>query len=201
MTDTKETTFTGESLTYEILWSCCKRQLNLAEETESGEMYFLLTSMCMAYFTYESYLNFTLHKVAPEIYEDQRNYFRQDEYMGTPGKLKKLCELAALEFPDTSRRPYQSVKMLQRLRDSVAHGKADTFEVSIKHKTSEYPSTIPSSFEEMVKEPHASRCIEDLEKFVIELNGEIKNKYPNVGLLSHPLRGFLGHSISNTLYE
>lgn len=165
-----ETVVSGESYTYEILWSCCQRQIDLAERMTNGKMYYWLTSMSMAYFTYEAYLNHALHKVAPDIYQQERTYFLDPNYYGTPGKLKKLTELASLEFPDVSRRPYQSIKILQKLRDSVAHGKPDPFEVVVKHRAGENPTAIPSSFEKIVSEKNAKNSIADLKEFVRWLN-------------------------------
>ncbi|GAU08877.1 hypothetical protein [Desulfoplanes formicivorans] len=97
---TKEYDVSGERYTYEILWSCCQRQIELAEKIPDGKIYFWLTSMSMAYFAYEAYLNHALHKVAPDIYEHERTYFTGKDYYGTPGKLKKLSELSSLNFPD-----------------------------------------------------------------------------------------------------
>ena len=196
-----KTVISGESFTYEILWSCCQRQLKLAKTEEDGKMYFLLTSMSMAYFTYEAYLNHALHKVAPDIYQVERTYFVDPDYFGTPGKLKKLCELASLDFPDASKRPFQSIKLLQKLRDSVAHGKPDPFEVTVKHRVGENPTAVPSSLDEIVSKTNAERCIMDLEEFIKWLNRELVTKFGSEGLLSHPLRGFLGHSNAEYVEE
>jgi hypothetical protein len=196
-----KTVVSGESYTYEILWSCCQRQVELSKKKEDGKMYFWLTSMSMAYFSYEAYLNHALHKVAPDIYQAERTYFTDPDYYGTPGKLKKLCELASLDFPDASKRPYQSIKMLQKLRDSVAHGKPDPFEVTVKHKAGENPTAIPSSFEKILSENNARNCIADLEEFIKWLNGGLVREFGNEGLLSHPLSGFLGHSNADFIEE
>jgi hypothetical protein len=196
-----KSTVKGESYTYEILWACCLRQQSLAEEVESGNMYFYLTAMSMAYFAYEAYLNHALHKVAPEIYEKERTYFADKDYYGTPGKLKKLCELADIDFPYSSIRPYQSIKKLQILRDSVAHGKPDPFELTIKHKEGDNPSIVRSSFEELVSPKNSKICISDLKDFILWLNSSLVNKFGNEGLIKHPLNGFLGHSYADFVNE
>lgn len=196
-----KTVISGESFTYEILWTCCRRQSALAKTEEHGKMYILLTSMSMAYFTYEAYLNHALHKVAPDIYQVERTYFVGPDYFGTPGKLKKLCELASMNFPDASNRPYQSIKLLQKLRDSVAHGKPDPFEETVKHRAGENPAAIPSSFEKIVSEANAERCIKDLEEFIKWLNQGLVRKFGSEGLLNHPLMGFLGHSNADYVEE
>lgn len=197
----QESTIVGESFTYEILWGCCQRQLAIANKDENGSLYFYLTAMSMGYFTYEAFLNHALHKVDPEVFSDERNYFSATPYYGTSGKLKKLCELAGLEFPKVSERPYQSVKTLQKLRDSVAHGKPFVFEESVKHRVGENPTTIPTGFERVVSKKNANRCIEDLRDFIRWLNSELVKVFGSEGLLIHPLSGLLGHSMAEFEWE
>jgi hypothetical protein len=48
-----ETTIRGETFTYRILWDCCLVQIEAAEKTDASKQAFYITSMLMAYLTYE----------------------------------------------------------------------------------------------------------------------------------------------------
>ena len=65
---------------HRLLWECCLRQSEVAEiarKDKSGPLYFELSAMLMAYFTYEAYLNFLGERVAPEAWKDERTYFTE----------------------------------------------------------------------------------------------------------------------------
>ena len=78
----------------------------------------------MAYFTFEAYLNFVGSSVEPAAWKDERNFFSKDQYRGTQGKLKLLCEKYEIKV-DPDKRPYLTVRELGWLRDYLAHGKPD----------------------------------------------------------------------------
>ena len=195
------TTVSGESYTYEILWSCCQRQLEAGKNEEINSKYFYLAAMTMAYFTYEAYLNHALNCVAPDIYENERTFFTTPAYYGTPGKLKKLCELVDIVFPETGERPYQSLKLLQQLRDYVAHGKPDPFDVAVKHPLGRNPSKIVSRFDEMVTPKNAGKCVDDVKELITSLNASLISKYGAGCLMRGVLSGFLGYSVADFASE
>lgn len=191
----------GESFTYELLWSCCTRQMAVARSGEQGSHYFYLTAMTMAYFTFEAYVNHALRCVAPEIFENEKTHFSKGEYSGTPGKLKKLCELGGFDLPDTSRRPYQSIRLLQNLRDVVVHGKTHTFESRVKHLICENPSVVESKFDKFVSAKQATICLDDTQAFIRWLNSKLRASFFDCGLLVSPLSGFHGHSNAEYVEE
>jgi hypothetical protein len=175
--------------------------MDVARSSEQGSHYFYLTAMTMAYFTFEAYLNHALSCVAPKIFENERAHFSKGKYLGTQGKLKKLCELGGFDLPDTSRRPYQSIRLLQHFRDGVAHGKTHTFESRVKHLIGENPSVVESKFDKFVSAKQATMCLDDTQEYIRWLNSELRASFFDCGLLVSPLSGFHGHSNAEYVEE
>jgi hypothetical protein len=48
--------------------------------------------MVFGFQTVEAYLNFVGERLAPEIWDDERNYFRREPYRGWDGKLRKVMD-------------------------------------------------------------------------------------------------------------
>jgi hypothetical protein len=196
-----ESKVSGISITYEVIWGCCKNQIEVARRKEPGYFYFNLTAMVMAYYTYEAYLNHVLFCIDEETWKNERSFFSTEPYYRTPGKLKKICELIGTEFPDTSRRPYQSIKELQKLRDFIGHGKPEYFEEVIKHKRGENPTYIDSRLTKMVSSKKADRTINDVEEFIKDLNKKVRLKHYHQYILDNPLNGFSGFSTAEEIIK
>lgn len=192
-----ETTVEGEVFTHRVLWSACQRQLHVARSEPKGSWYFHLTAMLMGFMTYEAYVNFLGSKLQPELWKEERTTFRTAPYKGTSGKLRKLCELHDVPFPDKGRRPFQSVTTLNALRDLVAHGKPDEFELTVRHAEGSNPALINCSLDDFVSERKAEQNLADLKEMIESLHAAFVAKEGIDLLLPLALDGTLAMSIGH----
>jgi len=79
--------------------------------------------MVFGFLTVEAYLNFVGERLAPGIWQDERNYFRREPFRGWDGKLRKVMELVEMPWPATITRPLKTILELRELRDRIAHPK------------------------------------------------------------------------------
>ena len=189
-----ETTVQGEVFTHRVLWSTCQRQLAVARAETRGSWYFHLTAMMMGFMTFESYINFLGTKLAPELWANERSHFRSGQYAGTAGKLLKLCELHGVAFPDKGSRPYQSLTKLKALRDFVAHGKPDEFEMTVSHPEGTNPALIKYTLDDYVSEQQAEETIADVRAQIEALHAAFGAKVGYDIILTNALDGTLAMS-------
>lgn len=192
-----ETTVWGEVFTHRVLWSTCQRQLAVARAEPKGSWYFYLTAMIMGFMTFESYVNFLGTKLEPVLWGDERNNFRSGKYAGTAGKLLKLCEMHEVPFPPKGQRPYQSLMKLKSLRDIVAHGKPDEFELTVTHQVGTNPALIKYTLDDYVSSEYAETTIADVREQIESLHAEFVSKAGSDLIFSNPLDGILATSSGN----
>lgn len=144
-----KTQFDGEDFPHRLMWQIVEEQTELASEPKEGWSRPALVAMVFAFHTVEAYLNFVGERLAPEIWKDEQNYFRREDYRGFKGKLRKVMELVELDFPPEER-PLKTIYELKELRDMIAHGKPEKQAGEIVHpEGSEIPlavSTLRSMF-------------------------------------------------------
>jgi hypothetical protein len=131
-----ETQIRGELYTHRLLWECCIELSEAAEKTRRlgrSLFNFELSSMLMAFLTYESYINFLGDRLAPEIWKREKEYFNEIPYKGIEGKLKMVCEICHISNIEKNRRPYQTIKELSSLRTYLSHAKPDKYEKVVRH--------------------------------------------------------------------
>ena len=134
---TVRTSVEGERFLHKDLWRVVERQLDHALGTPRGAFYDDLVAMVFALHALEAYLNFVGERVAPEIWKDEREFFRNVPYRGFDGKVRKVLELVGLAEPACDIRPYSTVWVLKDLRDLIAHAKPMTFVKVIEHSSEE----------------------------------------------------------------
>ena len=141
---TLKSTYEGDELVHRRLWRIVEMNAKAAEEQVEGSFYPALISQVFAFHTIEAYLNFVGERIAPEIWKDERNYFRREPYRGWDGKLRKVMELVDLtREPD--KRPQTTIARLRFLRDLIAHGKSERFAGEHIHSSEERPPLFPPS--------------------------------------------------------
>src|SRR5688572_20133205 len=94
-----QTTVEGERFIHKELWRVVERQLDHAKRIPSGAFYDHLVAMTFAFHTLEAYLNYVGEKLAPDIWKDERNYFRKEPFRGFDGKVRKVLELVGVAEP------------------------------------------------------------------------------------------------------
>jgi len=109
---------------HRFMWQIVEEQAKLASEPKEGWSKPALVAMLFAFHTVEAYLNFVGDRLAPQIWKDEQNYFRQEGYRGFKGKLRKVMELVDLGL-SSKERPLKTVYELKELRDMIAHGKPE----------------------------------------------------------------------------
>jgi len=165
---------TGEVYTYRFLWASAKHQYKLAKHHKQGRAYCCLSSMIMAYFTYESYLNFLGEFIAPEIWKEERVFFNSPEHKGTNGKLKKILEIINKPIFNKGERPYQTIKFLNTYRNSITHGKQEHFVFSAKHGHNSEPDMLNSDIMNSASLKNAERVLEDIQNMIEILHNNSK---------------------------
>ena len=191
-----ETVVSGEVFTHRVLWTGCQCQLRVAREESTSSWYFYLTAMLMGYMTFEAYINFLGSRLQPELWKGERTEFRAPPYNGARGKLLKLCELHSVPYPDKGRRPFQSIIKLNALRDLVAHGKPEIFEVVARHVEGTYSAMVKSTLEQFVSGKKAEETIGDLKTLIESLHAAFTANEGTDLLLPLPLDGTLAMSIA-----
>jgi hypothetical protein len=164
---------TGEGFTHQQLWNCATTLLTQPETKSPKDMYYCMAGMVMAYFTYEAYLNFVGSRIEPTVWKDERKFFSKDPYRGTQGKLKLLCEKCGIEV-DRHKRPYATVQELGRLRDYLAHGKPDFYELEVDVEEGKEPDMFGNlKIYDLVSRDKAHRTLQDTEEFIEYLHAII----------------------------
>lgn len=126
------TTFDGEEISHRVLWGVVKEQVKEGLERKQGWFNPSVVARVFAYHTVEAYLNYVGERIAPEIWQDERNYFRKEPYRGALGKMRKVMDLVGILWtPDD--RPLKTVLELKQIRDLIAHGKPEKLRGEVMH--------------------------------------------------------------------
>ena len=155
----------GERFLHKDLWRVVERQLEHAAAVPTGAFYDDLVSMVFALHALEAYLNFVGERIAPEIWKDEREFFRKEPYRGFDGKMRKVLEIAGVSEPPRDVRPYSTVWLLKDLRDLIAHAKPMRFGNVIEHDSNDEPSLLHSPLRDVVTRDNALRARDDVRAF------------------------------------
>jgi hypothetical protein len=113
-----EATYVGEQFVHRLLFVAYRRKESKRATEFEGEgwSFTSLFAMVFAFLTVEAYLNYVGERLAPEIWERERTFFRKG---GFNGKLLKVRQL--VDAPDEPH--FQALAEVKELRDRIAHGK------------------------------------------------------------------------------
>ncbi len=165
-----KTTFEGEELIHRHLWDIVEGEAKLASEREREWFSPSLVAMVFASHTVEAYLNFVGERLAPEIWKDERNYFRQEPYRGWDGKLRKVTELVGLPWSSEDR-PLKTILELKDLRDLIAHGKPEKLEDEIVHaQGTESPFPVSTLCSLVTPKEKLTIILPDVEQFLNQIH-------------------------------
>lgn len=119
---------------------------NLLQATPSNTdaKFFELGAMFLFFAAFEGYLNWLGTRIAPEVWKDERHFFRAAPFQGTLGKYRFLAKILHISDPDSSQGPFQTANDLLDLRNMVAHPKAEAGEKPAKFTEgdSRYPMKV-----------------------------------------------------------
>jgi hypothetical protein len=111
-----------EIYTHEYLWRMASSVLAEAKVQGNKADYFTLTALLMAYTAFEAFVNFCGFILFPNLWANERTYF-SGKNSGIEAKLSKLQEKLPEFDWQKGKRPYQTIRQLKKLRDSMVHGK------------------------------------------------------------------------------
>lgn len=144
--------------------------LKKAQEEQQGWLYFAMMAGVFAAFTVEGYLNHLGQKQVRDWSEFERK-------LGPREKLLLLRDMLHLPV-DMTRRPFQTLSDMLRLRDALAHGKTLTVRCDRVvgdpgDETARYPQP---DWKKLCSLRSIERMIEDAEKIVRHLCAECGSK-------------------------
>jgi hypothetical protein len=191
----------SEYIPHQLMWSIVGEQSKIANERErEGWSKPALVAMMFAFHTLEAYMNFVGERLAPDIWKDERNSFRNEPYRGWDGKLRKVMDLVGLPMMPGSR-PLKTILELKELRDLIAHGKPEksTGDV-LHHRDAEapYPTfTLHSMFTPKEK---MTTAVHDVEQFIEQIHSLAAPKVNDVWFGEKALQGPLWYSTRATTH-
>jgi hypothetical protein len=188
------TPFEGEDFPHRFMWSIAEEQARLATERERGWSQPGLVAMVFAFHTIEAYFNFVGERLAPDVWKDERNFFRKEPYRGWDGKLRKILELVGLSLmPDS--RPQKTIFELKQLRDLIAHGKSEKLSGVLLHPDgtdAPYPEfTFKSMFTPKEK---MTTAMQDIDQFANQIHVLARPMVKDHLFGTDALRGAFSHS-------
>lgn len=168
---------TGKSYTYRVLWTSANRLLKQGQNSDVSFDFFL-SSMIMAFFVLEGYVNHLGERIAPKVWINEKSFFSEGEgkYRGTLGKLSYLAEQAEHAL-DMSRRPYQSIRHLHKLRQLIVHARTEQFDIEVEFAPAKGPDFRKSQLQQAVNGPMAKRVLKDVKTLVEALHIAAKEKF------------------------
>ena len=128
-----------------------------------GSYYTTMSALLLTAFTFEAYLN--------HLGEHTIKFWEEVESIKVMDKYTVLCKNLGV-IPDFSRRPYQTLKVLFKFRNAIAHGKSkivkETKEVSSHDNPHDH--TPKAHWEEYSVLDNATRAKEDISQVICELH-------------------------------
>ncbi len=186
-----------ETYNHRILWATAQKNLAQSRASENDALYFALSALLMMYFSFEGYLNWLGHLIAPEVWEIEKDFFNKPPYRGTLGKYLFLSKVLVLESPDKSKGPFQTVKELQQLRDKAVHPRVERGTKNVKYSEGKVPPRHRSWLSTKVSDQKRDIAEKNIQQLVNELHQAAKVHYPDIVDTSEPFVGILGFAITD----
>jgi len=152
-----------EVITFVYLYVAATDALNKAKTIEEGSFYQMMSALVFSAFAVEACLN--------HVGEKKIEFWDEIETIKPLSKLKVLFSYLKLDF-DTSRRPLQTIKLLFKFRNLMAHGRTEKIEKSgtrKKPKLSPDENLIEAQWQKFCTIKNAQRAIEDVEVIIEDL--------------------------------
>jgi hypothetical protein len=167
-----ETTYDGEDLPHRLMWSIAEEHAELAKAQRNWGSPSLV-AMVFAFHAMEAHLNYVGLRLAPDIWEKEREYFRTT---GFRGKIREVMERAGVNW-EPGKRPLQTVLGLEKLRNAIAHGRPEKLAGTILHAQDTEPPypdfSLRSMFTPKEKMPKA---VHDVEQFANTIQKAARRK-------------------------
>lgn len=173
-------------LTYAYLYEAADFALEQAINSEEGSFYNCLCSIVMNAFCLEAYVN----HVGMDRFPDW------DEHASPLDKLERVAKAVGIEI-DYGKRPFQSIRITNKFRNRLAHGRTAVLLISYtergpSNRKLKRPRT---QWERTCTKRNAKRYLEDLKKVIQMIHKRYKFEWPAFGLLGHGF--YSGRSIND----
>lgn len=167
----KQTVFT-----HAYLYEAADFTLEQAINSEEGDFYNCLCSIVMNAFCLEAYVN----HVGMDRFPDW------DEYASPLNKLERVAKAVDIEI-DYGKRPFQSVKLTNKFRNSLAHGRTAVLPIAYTEKgpSKRKVKRPKTQWEKTCTKRNAKRYLEDLEKVIQMIHARYEFEWPAFGVLGH----------------
>ena len=154
-------TLTYQTNTYTYLYACAKwvRNQPIPQESPGFALYRRMTHLTFLALTYEAFLNHCGFLTVPWWQIAERT-------MSTEAKLAVVLDVSKLSFDD-GRRPMQSLTVLMKLRNEMAHGK--TASIPFVEGTVFHPNNLHPKWLKAIKVCDEDRLQEDVVEFVTQV--------------------------------
>jgi hypothetical protein len=151
-------------------WIAARKALKQAKQQESGRFYACMTAGVFSAFTIEAFLNHLGQRRVQEWNALERKLGPQEKLI----LLKQMLHFSA----DTSKRPFQTLRDILRLRNSLAHGKTDTVDTNLivddpSEEAVRYPKP---DWMKLCSLSSVTRMVEDAEAMARDLNTQSGSK-------------------------
>ncbi len=156
--------------TYVYCWIAAREALKQAKQQESGRFYACMTAGVFSAFTIEAFLNHLGQRRVQEWKAFERKLGPYEKLI----LLKQMLHFSA----DTSKPPFQTLRDILRLRNSLAHGKTATVDTDlIVDDPSEEAVCYPEpDWKKLCSLSFVTRMVEDAEAMVRDLNTQSGSK-------------------------
>lgn len=180
-----------------ILWNTALKNLSLATPESKDAKFYALGTMLLSFFAFEGYLNWLGSKIAYDVWNEEKQFFSREPFIGTLGKYRFLAMLLRLPSPNAASSFFQTATLLSELRDSAVHPKPEFGSRIVKFSGNHYPPHYQGSLEKAVSPELAVRAKEHLEALAEELHREACAAYPGVINSTNAFGPLYGYEITD----
>jgi hypothetical protein len=184
-----------EEYLHKAAWQVVKRQIESAESNPNGALYDDLVTMVFAYHSFEGYLNFVGEKIAPDLWKEEKERFKDR----LPEKLREICSRCEISIWEEGKRPYSTLTELKKLRDKMAHPKTHRARQKVGFVENKPPPLFPKSYlASLVNHKKALRARDDVKRVADEIHSAAVRRFPHAGLGPDALCGIQSMRTAST---
>jgi len=167
------------------------REAKEANPNAKNPLYFLLSALLMSYMAFEAFINFSGYILFPEIWAEERKFFK-GKGDGIEAKISKFVELLTDFEWIKNERPYQSIRKLKNFRDLVAHGKVKTSQYEAIWQEDGSHIKWEHDWDNFIPIDKAENFMNDIKYFCQLLLESIRKKSDHPHLIFDAFEGSLG---------
>ena len=154
---------TREVRTYVVLAKGAEVLIEKSKQDEEGSFYTRMSSLLLTAFTFEAYLNHLGTKII--------TFWEEIEPIRVMDKYSVLYKQLKIK-PNFGSRPYQTLELLFKFRNAIAHGKSEILEKTkmVRAQDDLHSHKPLTNWEKYCTLDNAKRAKEDISKIINELH-------------------------------